>query len=153
MLSNFSASESNKMNVIITYKQKKRIQICEQNTIIYYDIKTPSIKADLKQQPYICCCTHIYSNFFIKNAKRKEKKNSHLTHTQINTILIYLTNSIDLFLGFCSKTDHYQSICICTFLVITQFTLGHSICEMRPRYIFHNVSPGSTYFLFPNPCF
>ena len=26
---------------------EKKIQICEQNTIIYYDIKTPSIKADL----------------------------------------------------------------------------------------------------------
>ena len=25
----------------------KKIQICEQNTTIYYDIKTPSIKADL----------------------------------------------------------------------------------------------------------
>ena len=26
---------------------EKKIQICEQNTKIYYDIKTPSIKADL----------------------------------------------------------------------------------------------------------
>ena len=27
--------------------EEKKIQICEQNTTIYYDIKTPSIKADL----------------------------------------------------------------------------------------------------------
>ena len=38
-----------------TILKEKRIQICEQNTTIYYDVKTPSIKADLKQQPNICC--------------------------------------------------------------------------------------------------
>ena len=31
-------------------------------------------KTDLKQQPYICCCTHIYSNFFITMIKADLKQ-------------------------------------------------------------------------------
>ena len=34
-------------NYYLQIGKKKKIQICEQNTTIYYDIKTPSIKADL----------------------------------------------------------------------------------------------------------